>query len=470
LLTTAEAREGTFFPMADAQTWDAAKQCRVLDRLLFAQNQNKKERTMKAFTFHTVAGLLAVGLVFGVNFAQAQAGTLDPKFGNGGTVTTIFTGDTMLPIGAAQQASGDIVVLSQFDLEDVGTQIGLTRYTSAGKLDTTFGTKGSTITNFSSFTFQPFAFALEPNGKILVAGTEAGTPGTPSGITQFGLAQFTANGKLDTTFGTDGVAATAFAAGADAPDAFLLQPNGQILMGGFKDGGRHTPGSLSLVRFNSNGALDPTFGTAGIALVTPAPILGPQALALLSNGDYLAVGENGDAMVGTVVELSSTGELLSGVIAGTLTASSPLAGLEPFPTIFESNGDYLVASLHCEGGSDCRGTDTKVQLFGETGVLNSGFSSTPFGFGGFHNTPQALAVQSNGQVVVGDIVADTSGPNFGGIARLDTNGELDTTFGSGGTLTVDNNVTALLIDTNGDILAIEGTGNDGIVVAAYLSN
>jgi hypothetical protein len=42
--------------------------------------------------------------------------------------------------------------------------------------------------------------------------------------------------------------------------------------------------------------------------------------------------------------------------------------------------------------------------------------------------------------------------------------------GSGGTLTVDNNVTALLIDTNGDILAIEGTGKDGIVVAAYLSN
>jgi Domain of unknown function (DUF5122) beta-propeller len=128
-----------------------------------------------------------------------------------------------------------------------------------------------------------------------------------------------------------------------------------------------------------------------------------------------------------------------------------------------------VASLHCDDSSDCGGTDTKVQLFGETGVLNSGFSSTPFGFGGFHNIPQVLAVQSNGQVVVGDS-ADASGPSFGGIARLDTNGELDTTFGNGGTLTVDNNVTALLIDSNGDILAIEGTGNDGIVVAAYLAN
>ena len=425
---------------------------------------------MKKGTLITITGLLAIGLMFGVNFAQAQnigkPGTLDPKFGTGGTVTTIFTGagsPVMLPIGAAQQASGDIVVLSQFDLvEDEGTQIGLTRYTAAGHLDTTFGTQGSTITNFSSFTFDPFAFALEPNGKILVAGFV-------SGGANFGLAQFTANGVLDTTFGTDGVAAAV--TGADFPNAFLLQPNGQILMGGFKDGGKKSPGSLSLVRFNSNGALDPTFGTAGIALVTPAPILGPQALALLSNGDYLAVGQSPEDMVGTVVELSPTGVLLSGVIAGTLTASSPLAGLEPFPTIFESNGDYLVAQPHCEGGSDCGPTNVKVSRFIETGTLDTTFSSTPFGFGFRTETPEALAVQSNGQVVVGALLRNVSGPISGGIARLDTNGELDTTFGSGGTLTVDNNnVTALLIDTNGDILAIEGTGNDGIVVAAYLSN
>ena len=421
---------------------------------------------MKVFTVHTIAGLLAVGLAFGVNFPQAQAGTLDPNFGKDGTVTTIFTGagsPVMMPIGAVQQASGDIVVLSQFDfVGDVGTQIGLTRYTSAGKLDTTFGTKGSTITNFSSFTFDPFAFALEPNGNLLVAGSVSGTD-------TFGLAQFTVNGVLDTTFGTDGVATAV--TGADFPSAFLLQLNGQILMGGFHDGGKKTPGALSLVRFNFNGALDPTFGTAGIALAAPAPILGPQALALLSNGDYLAVGENGDGTAGTVVELSSTGVLLPSVIAGTLTASSPLQGLESTPTIFESNGDYLVAQLGCRGcGENSHRTDVQVSRFSETGTLDTTFIDTPFAFGTeTHNTPQALATQSNGKVVVGGFIANAS-PIFGGIARLDTNGELDTTFGNGGTLTVDNGVNALLIDTTGDILAIEATGNDGIVVAAYLAN
>src|ERR1700691_474757 len=181
--------------------------------------ETKRRRQLRTFTFHRIAGLLAVGLVFGVTFAQAQAGTLDPKFGTDGTVTTIFTGagsPVMLPIGAAQQANGDIVVLSEFDfVSDEGTQIGLTRYTAAGKLDTTFGTKGSTITKFSSITFDPFAFALEPNGKILVAGSV-------SGGANFGLAQFTANGVLDTTFGTDGVASAV--TGADFPSARWILP------------------------------------------------------------------------------------------------------------------------------------------------------------------------------------------------------------------------------------------------------
>ena len=197
---------------------------------------------------------------------KPRQGTLDPSFGTGGTVTTIFTGagsPVMLPIGAAQQANGDIVVLSQFDfVEDDGTQIGLTRYTSAGKLDTTFGTKGSTITNFSSFTFQPFAFALEPNGKILVAGTVSGS-GIPSAW----------RSSRPTACWTQPLAPTAWrrpsSPVADVPDAFLLQPNGQILMGGFKDGGKKSPGSLSLVRFNSNGALDPTLARPGLRWLRP---------------------------------------------------------------------------------------------------------------------------------------------------------------------------------------------------------
>ena len=71
--------------------------------------------------------------------------------------------------------------------------------------------------------------------------------------------------------------------------------------------------------------------------------------------------------------------------------------------------------------------------------------------------------------MLGGAVNDAS-PIFGGLARLNSNGNLDTTFGSGGTLTTDNSVSGLLIQTDGKIVAVEQLGSTGIVVERYLSN
>ena len=106
-----------------------------------------------------------------------------------------------------------------------------------------------------------------------------------------------------------------------------------------------------------------------------------------------------------------------------------------------------------------------MKLFGETGVLDFGFHSKEFQFGTEStNTPQALAPQSNRQVVLVGFIRNAT-PKFDGIARRDTNGKLDKRFGSGGALTVNNTVNAPLIAIKGDILAIEATGNNGIVSA-----
>src|ERR1700722_1353580 len=71
-------------------------------------------KTMKKTTFHMITGLLAMGLVFGVNFAQAQAGTLDPTFGNGGTVTANL-GVTATTLTAFEQSNGNIAVVTGFN-------------------------------------------------------------------------------------------------------------------------------------------------------------------------------------------------------------------------------------------------------------------------------------------------------------------------------------------------------------------
>jgi uncharacterized delta-60 repeat protein len=430
---------------------------------------------MKKATFHMIAGLLAIALVFGVNFAQAQAGTLDTTFGTGGTVTTSFA-DGVAGIGAFEQSNGDIVAVAQVNfVNDQGTGIGLVRYTSIGALDTTFGTDGITNTTFAGFTFTPFGFAVQANGDVLVAGEALSS----AGRSEFGLARYTSNGILDTTFGTNGLVTTVVGPRTDIPTALLLQPNGKIVMAGFEVGQKDMfPPKMSMVRYNSNGSLDTTFGKGGISLVTDL-VTGPDALVLLADGNYLAVGPFGNQKTGVVVELNSRGVLQSKVTAGRVVAaltSSQSGGENAMfesPTIFQPNGDYVVAGTSCTFHSQCRGTRIGVGRFLETGKTDTTFSSTVESF----NPPQttsvaeAVALQANGQIVIGGLI----NKDAGGMVRLDSNGELDTTFGTVDSfgrccsVTSDQTFFGLLIQTDGKVVAIGGLGGD-LSVARYLAN
>jgi len=424
---------------------------------------------MKKATFHMITGLLTMGLVFGVNFAQAQAGTLDPTFGNGGVVTTSFANGSA-GVGSFEQSNGDIVAVAQVDFVDNGgTGIGLVRYTSTGALDTTFGTNGITNTTFAGFTFNPFGFAVQKNGDILIAGEAISS----AGRIEFGLARYTSNGILDATFGNGGLVTTSVGARVDVPTAMLLQPNGKIVMTGFEVGQEGVaPGKMSMVRYNSNGSLDTTFGTGGISLVTDI-VTGPNALALLSDGNYLAVGPFGNQKTGVVVELNSKGVLLSKVISGSLAAALSSSQGGASPTVFQSNGDYIVVTTVCTDDSQCRGHKIGVSRFLEKGTVDTTFNAAVESFNPNQTTSvaEAVALQANGQIVVGGLISADSG----GMVRLDSNGELDTTFGTVDSfgiccsVTSDQTFTGLLIQTDGNIVAI-GELNGNLALARYLAN
>jgi uncharacterized delta-60 repeat protein len=424
-----------------------------------------------------ITGLLAIGLMFGTNFAQAQAGSLDTTFGTGGTVTTTFT-DGVAGVGAFEQSNGDIVAVAQVNfVNNVGTGIGLVRYTSAGQLDTTFGTNGITVTAFADIAFDPFGFAVHKNGDILVAGVAT----TKSGRNEFGLARYTSNGVLDTTFGTKGLVITKVGARSDAPSALLLQPNGQIVMGGFEVARGNIPGMMSLVRYNSDGNLDTTFGKGGISLAG-VTFLGPETLALLSNGDYLGVGQNANGNTGIVAEFSSKGALLSKVtsakVVAVLSSSQSAVPNVMFqsPTVFQPNGHYVVATTTCTFHSECRGTKFAVNRFLETGKTDTTFDATVESFDPTQTTSvaQTVALQANGQIVVGGLI-NQDAPIAGGLVRLDSNGELDTTFGTVDSfgvccsVTSDQTFSGLLIQTDGKIVVIGGLDGD-LAVARYLAN
>jgi uncharacterized delta-60 repeat protein len=412
---------------------------------------------MKTFSFHMTAGLLAVGLAFGVNFAQAQAGSLDTTFGTGGIVTTTI-GDNLTTLTAIEQSNGDIAVVTGFNNEGnanpTGEVVALTRYTSDGTL---IGTKIASF--FANGISSPSAVAVQSNGDIVVAGTAQTAIDAPQ---FFGVARFTPNGQLDKTFGTDGLVTTEPLGPFPSVSAVIVQPNGQILVGGFVDGtNRHTSGQTVLVRYNSNGSLDTTFGNGGIVEVV-AGVGSPTALAELSSGSYLAVGGTSS------VEFSSTGVLQSAVTPEKLAAATLSGAGCCSPVLFQPNGDFVFAQA--VPGHGRLSTDAEVSRFSETGVEDSSFSSTPFMSGGnTQSLPQAIARQANGQIVVGGITNAHGTPVTGGLARLNSDGGLDTTFASGGSLMSDQIVSGLLIQKDGKIVAV-GNIDGNLVLERYLSN
>jgi uncharacterized delta-60 repeat protein len=405
----------------------------------------------------TAASLASIGLGPVARPAFAAAGGLDPTFGTGGKVLTDL-GDNAsgaqinaVVSDAALQSNGDIVVSGNF---------GLVRYLSNGKLDTSFGTNGLATTTGSAA-----GLAIEPNGDYLAVG--AGT--TSSGVSAFEVTRFTSAGTLDPTFGSDGVVTTAFPGASDgaAADAVLVEPDGDILVGGQAD----VPGTTrnepvitegALALYNSNGTLAESFGSGGIV----------QSTSSIGNITNLGIDASGDIFVLPAhAEFSPSGQLDSSVTAETITASSTGGD-----NAFLADGQSVSAT---SVGVAKHNTDVQATMFNANGTVDSAFDNPPFTFTGAElagfQSPGAVTVQPNGQIVV--VGSDFKSTSVFGVARLDTSGSLDSSFGTAGVLTTsfqgDDGATAVLVQPDGDIVAIgfsedNATGVTDIALARYL--
>ena len=103
-----------------------------------------------------------------------SAGSLDPSFGNGGFVSTQIGSPDDRANAVVIQPDGKIVTAGA-TLNQKGTtsDFALTRYNPDGSPDTSFGTNGYVITNFSTGSSYANALAIQPDGKIVVAGGAA---------------------------------------------------------------------------------------------------------------------------------------------------------------------------------------------------------------------------------------------------------------------------------------------------------
>jgi len=216
-----------------------------------------------------VRSMLCV-VVCGAYSVYAAAGALDAAFGSGGKVETSF-GNPVIPTAVLMQSGGTIVVVAGFDNTPAATEaIGVVRYGANGVLDTSFGTRGVSLANFTNFINSPNAAAVQSDNKVVVAGEATSSDGT---LSEFAVARFNANGGLDTGFGTGGKVTTNFVGvqpgGVSNPAKVVtVQTDGKILVIGSASTCAKCLHSTAWARYTSTGSLDTTFGSGGTQLTT----------------------------------------------------------------------------------------------------------------------------------------------------------------------------------------------------------
>jgi uncharacterized delta-60 repeat protein len=153
----------------------------------------------------------------------------------------------------AIQSDGKIVQAGESGF-GVTADFALARYNPDGSLDSTFDSDGRVTTDIVGGNDRGAGIALQPDSKIIVAGTASA---------DIALARYNPDGSLDATFDGDGKVTTDFNASFDLGNAVALQSDNKIVVAGNSDGGGSLTADFALARYNPDGSLDTTFGSDG---------------------------------------------------------------------------------------------------------------------------------------------------------------------------------------------------------------
>ena len=189
-------------------------------------------------------------------------GTLDNTFGTNGFATTKIVESSKSFSIAIQNDDKIIATGYYFETGGVGEGFALVRYNSDGTLDNNFGTNGIVITQISNDYDEAQSVAIQTDGKIIVGGF-SGYFFVGSYDTDFVLARYNSNGTLDNTFGIKGIVVFDIS-DRDFLNSIAVQKDGKILAAGNYRNGDHV--DFAIFKFNSNGTLDNTFGANGFVL------------------------------------------------------------------------------------------------------------------------------------------------------------------------------------------------------------
>lgn len=227
-------------------------------------------------------------------------GSLDTTFGTGGKVTTAVGTGSDAAFAVAIQPDGRIVAAGR-NTNNSSSDFTLVRYNADGSLDMSFGTGGIVLTPIGPIGDLIASVAILPDGRIVAAGSNDG---------DFALARYNADGTLDTSFDTDGIVTTDILGGADSAGSVAIQPDGRIVAAGSAYNG--STYEYALVRYNTDGSLDTSFdGDGKVTTVVTGTFDNAVAVALAPDGKIVAAGNSklGDHVHNSVVRYNPNGSL-----------------------------------------------------------------------------------------------------------------------------------------------------------------
>ena len=376
---------------------------------------------MKIFSALTIFILIA-----GIRYGRAQTpGSLDETFGRDGRVITDMGADDYSH-ALVIQPDGKLLVAGRID-NDSNYDFAVARYNTNGKLDNTFGKNGRVTTPVGDGDDKAMSMALQTDGKIVLAGYAL----KQSDDNDFAVVRYNANGTLDKTFGKEGKAITDIGNSDDYGEAIAIQPDGKIIVAGYSAGNAGV--YFAMVRYKMNGMVDSSFGINGRVLSAINNNDYGSSIQLLPGGKILFAGSTyiGSKFAIALVKYNNDGSIDTTFgYGGSMTTSIGVAADYSYSTAIQSDGKILVAGSVDNGAGPAFGL-VRYNANGmlDTTFGTEGKVMTSFGKGDAEG--HSLALQRDGKIVVAGYTYDGRKDNFA-MVRYSTNGEPDSEFGRNG--------------------------------------
>jgi uncharacterized delta-60 repeat protein len=216
-------------------------------------------------------------------------GSLDTGFDSDGIVTTPVGSYADLATCVVIQSDGKIVATGQSLISGNDYDFSAVRYNSDGSLDTSFDTDGKVITAIAGTNDdRAYSAAIQSDGKIVVVGYTYGT-----GLYHYALVRYNTDGSLDASFDSDGIAITVIGNLIDIAYAVAIQNDGKIVAAGYSYNPASNANDFALVSYNSDGSLNTNCDTDGIVTTPIGPTVDmASAMAIQGDGKIVVVGQS----------------------------------------------------------------------------------------------------------------------------------------------------------------------------------